>query len=78
MSSLVNNDQYIAGNEPTYSKRGLITIRSLKAGIAEFVDEEGISPEERDLLKVVKQPNGHNNINLCLSPRTSSQWDPEA
>ena len=51
----------ILGLNPVFTKRGAITIRSLKAGMADYEDEGGLDEEDISLLKVNK------HTFICLS-----------
>lgn len=47
-----------SGREPLFTKRGTVTLHSLKSGVAEFLPDEELSDQQRQQIKELARNNG--------------------
>lgn len=49
---LLSDNWHHLGPEPVFTKRGVVMVRSLKSGLAEFVEHYPLNPQQKNQLKV--------------------------
>jgi len=70
-STVILEHSFDQGPNPIFSKRGTITIQSLKNGAAHYMPEGPLSDEDRDQLKLISKADGFYRIRV--STRAGAQ-----